>query len=41
LIGGYDKLGAAGTYEAQYKNLPPHYKAIITLNFVKIDSWND
>lgn len=40
IFGGFNLFGANAKVSRTYQNLPPHYKAKVTFNFWKIDSWN-
>lgn len=40
IFGGYKVFGSNAKVTRTYNNLPPHYKAKISFNFWKIDSWN-
>jgi hypothetical protein len=40
IIGGYDKFGVKATMMKNFL-LPPHYTLRLTMNFVKIDSWDN
>ncbi len=40
LIGGFNKLGAGAFLLSTFKDIPSHWRLVISLEFAKLDSWN-